>query len=422
MSSNQKKLSEKINGLLNALDNINTNIPTEYKFYKNNITDITGEKTLLINKFTERLGQIYQIINQQNRSDLITHNYGTQTIPNVVNLGPSDNLKIQGLFDILARQIKTKPRKEKNISFFGTTISDYTEKREFGDHNEKKTDIKYYYIDYPELESVHCKIYLKYVLGILLCLNISFNFIKKLLDYSVVASVSISTTPLTSSFNEENIKKSWTEIFINYYMLSRFSTKTFFNLIFNADISEDEEREVFIINSGMNIESSTLENKPIIDSALFTFNNIPENFKIAEKPKDNPDNHKHYLDLKIKFRYISDFKNGLDGKKIVYKKCIQPYRGEEKKEKDKWQYDETGKDVNIFKIIMEVEEISLVIELEVRYYYCKYFREMSENFRYQFIIRINGNAYYINPSDIHIDSHGIRNVLKYTEKVFENIL
>jgi len=408
MSVNQKNLSAEINSLIQALENINTGpgssgtIPIKYKFDRNRITEITTTKTESINNYIENIREIHQIINQINISRDVEHVFGIFS-SNKVNLGPSDNFKLNQIYETLVRKIKIKPRIKKTRNLLGIeTEREFIDEITIGGQQPYTITKRYLCLDYPRLDSPHAKIYLRYLLGTILCFNIAFSFIGELISYYTATPGNISFTNITigSNFNEANIVKSLKKIF----------DEEVFNSVLENN-KDGDDFDIKILNSDVLVIQDTINGLLTVKELIFLFNNIEKKYEISSKPRDtNPGN---YLDLKMNFTYDSNVKKNSDGTIFVYEKCIEPY-GEG--DKDQKQYDERGKEPNFLKIKINLEDIALNFEIEVRYYYCKYFGGVNINFRYQFIIRINENTYYVNPYDEYSgEAYKIDNLLKYTD-------
>ncbi len=351
-TNTKEQINLNISTISTILEKIQSNI--KFKASDDKFNQITGLDNDIIKKFIEKSGSFDRIIKEEEEkpSEII---YGNS----------SDNYRLLDIYGKLIKEIKFKPK----ANYAGIIFKQVNGKKIF-----------FTYLNYPNLSDQIVNLYLTSMMGKLVSLNFCFNFFNLFIsDYESTTSY-FYTVASTNLINPDYIMG-----FINKII----KEKNFTNIVTSIDSANNYySNELKIIE-----EIKKEENKK---SGKITIQLQTDNlFEITP-----PDPKKNLLEfyLVVDYRFIEQTK--------TFESCVS--NGNQNKIKyDKSILDKEKDSPSNFKMTFSIRDknsniITNNIVLYLNYYNCKFEKGVVYNnvhSRYEFVMYINNEPFYLNPYD-----------------------
>lgn len=325
---NINQVNETIQLINQNIDVIKQNI--KFKADEKQINLINDNNTEIINKFINEIKSIKELLVEKKKSK--------QLYPDNSNI-LSDNENLNVIYSKLIEKIKFDEIKVENK---GWILNTNTKKV------IKDTNIGLYKLNYNNFNEQIINIYLTYILGELLYLNICFTLFQMTVKNSGNNAASIDNNIINDWLKSILQHKIYLFIKDNNYLEVNLSPTSDNNKITSIDISIGENNQEF------------------------------------------------------KFKINLQYEESFNGK--IYDRCNK------EGEKDHWDFDikKLGNEKpSSFKITFEIfnnenKKMSNNISFEIKYYYCKFgVQGTAENnsYRYLFTLNIDGREYFLNRYD-----------------------
>ncbi len=390
----------------------------KYKFDKDKFDDITVEKT---NKIQEYIRNFQEIINRTNTKDppiQVLIDKGTFFSSLMVDFGLSDNQSLYDLYTYLVSKIRVEPYMYYPYGPSRPPENVVNENKRVIEQGESEIEIKYtinkYRLAYKDIgKSIHTNAYLQYVLGLLICLNISFEFIFYI--NMIQRSLGID---YSQKINKEELKRIFTRIF-KVRELFETDNRDKFQLILEKNNISNEIKNVKVIETSLstsyNLSPSPQNPREIVKDIRLIF----KNFRYEGEQREVEDRThiyqaQHELSTIIEFKFVD-----LPENTNIYEKCVEREEGDQ--DVDHGQFDlskqlESDKpNPNTFQIDFDIKDIKIKFSLIINYYYCKRLVGTVTGLRTQYIIKINDQEYYLNQFDEEL----FKNLLTFSNIFFD---
>lgn len=324
---NINQVNETIQLINENIEKINQNLKFKADEEKKNL--INNKNTDSINKFIDEINSIKELLNYKNEfNKLYSDN------KNIL----SDNENLNVIYSTLIKKIKFDEIMVVNNVFISNTLTKKVLEKNIGLNK----------LNYNNVNEPIINIYLTYILGELLYLNICFTLFEMVVKNSGITSESINNK------------------IINDWLISILQHKIY------LFIKDNDYLEVSLSPTFENNKSASI------------------NIEIGER--------ENKFNFKINLQYEESFNEK------IYDRCNK------EGETDHWHFDikklENDKPSS-FKITFEIfnnenKKMSNNISFEIKYYYCKFGVQgtvENNSYRYLFTLNIDGTEYFLNRYD-----------------------